>query len=205
MTRDLANRTVITRIKKQPVGYAFEKYAEGDVVAHVRAQTDHYLSCIYTVLDYWIQQGKPMTEESRHDFREWTQAMDWIVQHAFGLAPLMDGHLEEQERVSNPDLGWLRQVALAAAKDGRLDEAFKPSEIADLCDAHGIDIPGVRPTTSTEQIKLVTGKVLGRIFREKLTVRTGGFEVTRETRKEWNEDQRREVPVHYHWVRNIKA
>src|SRR5262249_37307445 len=112
-TPDLANRSIITRIRKQPRNFEFAHYEEGDLLAHVRENVDDYLSAIYTVLCAWHREGKPRTRETRHDFREWTQTLDWIVQRIFKCAPLMDGHLEEQSRISNPELGWLRKVAFA--------------------------------------------------------------------------------------------
>src|SRR5258707_2922314 len=49
-TPDLANRSIITQIRKQPPGYDFKKFDEGDLLAHVRARNDYYLSCILSVL-----------------------------------------------------------------------------------------------------------------------------------------------------------
>jgi hypothetical protein len=203
-TRDLANRSAITRIKKQPIGHSYESYQEGDILAHLQANTDRYLSCVFTVLDDWLQKGKPTTLEGRHDFREWTRALDWIVQNTFGLAPLMDGHREEQERVSNPSLGWLRQVAIAFEKEGKLGEAFKAAEILEMCEKHGIDVPGGGPRLDEKQVLMLAGKILGRLFRDGSTVMAGGFQVTRETREEWNAEVKRNRPIHYYWFRDVK-
>jgi hypothetical protein len=41
MTPDLANRSVITRLRKQPAGYRFKDYPEGDLLAHIHARTDY--------------------------------------------------------------------------------------------------------------------------------------------------------------------
>jgi len=106
-TLDLANRSVITRVRKRPREKVFKTYPEGDVLAHVQANTDYYLCCIYTVLCEWYQRGKLRTKEFRHDFLEWCQTLDWIVQNVFDCAPLLDGNREEQDRISSPELGWL--------------------------------------------------------------------------------------------------
>ena len=50
--------------------------------------------------------------------------MDWIILQLFELPSLLDGHEAAQERASNPDLNWLRQVCLAAEEDARLDESL---------------------------------------------------------------------------------
>src|SRR2546430_8621396 len=40
----------------------------------------------------------------------------------FCLPPLVDGHRDEQLRISSPDRGWIRQVALAVEKENRLED-----------------------------------------------------------------------------------
>jgi hypothetical protein len=43
------------------------------------------------------------------------------------LPPLLDGHVEEVLRISDPALSWLRQVAIAVEKDGRrISNHFAP-------------------------------------------------------------------------------
>jgi hypothetical protein len=200
-TIDLANRSIITRVKKQPKGYAFKEYSEGDLLDHIKANTDRYLSCVYTVLCEWYAAGKPRSRVYDHDFREWTQTLDWIVTKVFGLAPLLEGHQDEQKRISNPDIGWLRKVALAVEKDDCLDEGLKSHEIVAICEDYALDIPGTRPGMQPDQVLMTTGKTLGRIFRENPTIETGGFEVSRKTEKEYNESQRRQLPTHYYWFK----
>jgi hypothetical protein len=197
MTPDLANRSIITRLRKQPTGYRFKDYPEGDLLAHIHAQTDYYLSCVYSLLCEWHLRGKPRTPECRHDFREWCQTLDWFIQEIFCLPPLVNGHRDEQLRISSPDRGWIRQVALAVEKDNRLEEGLKPAEIADICEAHGLDIPGCRPGTSADQISMQTGKVLKRIFAEEPSIEVGGFRISREAQQEYNQ-QRQNITVHYH-------
>ena len=86
---------------------------EGDLLDHVRHWQDYYLGCVFAVIRAWHAHGQPRTKETRHDFREWAQIVDWIVQNIFQTVPLMDGHQQAQERVSNPALVWLRSVVLA--------------------------------------------------------------------------------------------
>ena len=104
-TPDLANRSVITRLRKQLPDHKFAAYAEGDLLVHVGKKCDYYLSCLLAVLSEWHKAGKPRTEETRHDFREWCQTLDWIVQNVLKLPPLLDGHQNEQKRIkSAPEL-----------------------------------------------------------------------------------------------------
>jgi hypothetical protein len=57
------------------------------------------------------------------------------------LPPLLDGHIEEVLRISDPALSWLRQVGIAVEKDKRLDEGLSASELADICQAPGLEFP----------------------------------------------------------------
>ena len=91
-TADLANRSIIVRIKKQPKDFRFKKYPEGDLLAHVETGCDEYLSCVLAVLREWYAKGRPHTDDTRHDFREWCQTLDWIVQNIFRL-PALPLHL----------------------------------------------------------------------------------------------------------------
>jgi len=198
-TPDLANRSIITRIRKQPGSYSFKTFDEGDLLRHVRAKSDYYLSCILSVLRFWHSLGKLRTDDTRHDFREWCQTLDWIIQEIFGCAPLLDGHRGEQLRISNPDLNWLREVGLCTEKSGKLEEGLKPAEIANLCDAQGIEIPGVREFSDDTQRSMAAGKILKRIFSETSGIEVGGYQVRRESSTEYNAARKENMTVHYHY------
>jgi hypothetical protein len=60
------------------------------------------MGSVFAVVQERHRQGKPKTTETRHDFREWCQTLDWIVQNIFHEAALMDGHEAAKERAANP-------------------------------------------------------------------------------------------------------
>ena len=173
-TRDFANRSSIVRIKKKPAGYHFRTYPEGDLLAHVPANQAHCLGCVFAVVREWYAQGMPRTDETRHDFREWCQVLDWIVQHIFKASPLMDGHQQAQERVSNPALVWLRAVALVVAETDILNQELTATEIVELCEGASIPIPGSSSGADEDKAKRVVGTVLSKLFgsSERLDVDT---------------------------------
>ncbi len=186
-TIDLANRSVITRIRKRPAGYQFKKWPEGDLLDHVKANQAYYLGCVFSVLTEWIRQGRPVTDETRHDFRHWVQALDAIGQTIFKTAPIMDGHEAHKARVANPALSWLRQVALdlvAQAKTGWLT-ASQLSEVASEAD---IPIPNIRPDAADDDRARAIGRLMRRIFRETTEVEVDGLKVSR--LEEYNEANR---------------
>lgn len=188
-TIDLANRSVITRIRKRPAGYQFKKWPEGDLLDHVKANQAYYLGCVFAVVTEWLRQGRPVTGETRHDFRQWVQALDAIGQTIFKAAPIMDGHEAHKARVANPALSWLRQVALdlvAQAKTGWLT-ASKLSEVASEGD---IPIPGIRPDAPDDDRARAIGRLMKPIFRETTEVEVDGLKVIRlEERDETNRCQ----------------
>jgi hypothetical protein len=121
-TVDLANRSIITRLRKRPLGFSFREYDGTDLLTHVETRSDHYLSCVFAVIREWYRCRKQRTNASGHDFREWSQSLDWIVQNVFKLPALLDGHRDEQLRISSPGLGFLRDVALVVETMGDCGE-----------------------------------------------------------------------------------
>jgi len=179
-TRDFANRSSIIRIRKKPTGHPFRKYPEGDMLNHVKINQPYYLGCVFSVIRAWHAAGKPRTTEARHDFRDWVQILDWIVQELFKMSPLMDGHREAQDRVSNPDLVFLRAVAVAYGRTECLGEAQTATEIAQVCESEGINIPGVRQFQAIEMMAKPVGSCLGRSFKDGSTIEIEGYRITRE-------------------------
>lgn len=146
ITPDLANRASCTRFLKHPEGHQFAKYPEGDILDHVRANRNLYIGAVFATIREWHNEGKPTTEEARHDFRKWAGTLDWIVQNVFGLPPLLDGHRTTQQRMANPALNWLRDVALLVRHAEMFDQWLRSFQILDLLeDNPDIETPGLRP------------------------------------------------------------
>jgi hypothetical protein len=143
-TRDFANRSSIVRIRKRPRETVFREYPEGDLLTHVRARQPYYLGCVFAVVRAWLDEDKPRTKETRHDFREWARCLDWIVQNIFEAAPLLDGHDNARERVSDPGKGFIRAVAAHVEELGRLGQELTASEIYELAEENDIAVPGLK-------------------------------------------------------------
>lgn len=170
-TPDLSNRSSIIRIFKRP-GYSFKTWApggkfRGGMREFIQDNQPRILGCIFSVVREWHRLGKQRTSDTRHDFRDWCQTLDWILQNIFHEAPLMDGHQAAQARVSNPDHTFLRQLALLLAKRKQLDLPLRPSELFDICEEEGgIYIPGVHKDKLHEEKDFNTalGKLMKRVF-----------------------------------------
>lgn len=188
-TRDFANRSSIIRIRKQPAGFKFRKYDEGDLLAHVRANQAHYLGCVFAVIRKWHELGKQTTDETRHSFNEWVQVLDWIVQNLFKLPPIMDGHEQAQQRVSNPDMVFLRAIAVAIEQMDELGVAKMASDMQAVCDGAGISIPGLRDGYfDPAHAVRVIGSIMGRLFKEADSIQVDDYRVERVTMKRQRSD-----------------
>jgi hypothetical protein len=175
-TRDLANRASICRIRKRP-GFPYHR----DPLAELQGRQSHFLGCVFAIIEEWIANSKPRTSDTRHDFREWCQSLDWIIQNVMDCAPLMDGHEAAQERTSNPALAWLRAVALAVDGENRLGSALIASELVEVCELHSIEIPG-KPADE-DRAKRQIGCLCKQLFRDGDSIEVDGFTVTRGQRE----------------------
>ena len=193
-TRDLANRASIIRIRKRPVGYVFHRYPEGDLYSHVVANQPYLLGCVFAVISEWWDAGQPRTSDSRHDFREWAQLLDWIVRNIFTSAPILDGQENARERVSDPRRTWLRGLVIAL-RDASRTGATSASQLAEFAAEHDILPPGVRPDADEATVARCVGKLMAAVFRESDDIEIDGFKIRRARR--YSEAAQKEVPVYH--------
>lgn len=142
MTKDLSNRTCLTKIRKQTPGYRFKEYPEGRLSQHVEANSCRYLGAVHAILKEWATRGCPGKHtDITTAFEEFYGVGEYIVTEILGMQSPTEGLLESQERAANPILGVLREVAIAVDKDGRLGEMMHASAVIDIADKHGIVLP----------------------------------------------------------------
>ena len=177
LTRDLANRAIVTRIRKRPEGHEWKTWPEGSLEAHLRRNRALYLSAVFAILREWKRQGCPTTSESRHEFRGWCRALDGIVQ-MLQLPPLLDDHREHQLRTANPALQWLRSVLLAIP-EADINAAFYASDLASIAEDAEIQFPGKANDQSGAAVRV--GRILRKLFRdaESDTIEVDSFKIQR--------------------------
>lgn len=163
-TPDLANRFCIVRIRKHPRGHAFPTFPEGDLLQHVDARQGYYLGAVFAVLRAYHEAGKPVAERPGHDFREWAGRLDWICRNLLETGPLMEGHAAAQERVSNPAISWMRRLATTILATGGTGKDYLASELYELSEENGIDIPGLKHPEESRG-RQVVGRLLARCFQ----------------------------------------
>lgn len=170
ITEDLANRSSCVRILKRSPEYEYQSFDGHDILDHLKADAARYLAAAFAFTHEWHRLGKLRTNENRHPFRFWAQTLDYIVQYILNEAPLIDGHQETKQRMTNPDLNWLRDVAITVMKDGKLGFTLQANELIRIADAAGIDVPGVGEADSIDDDEVfnkackMTGKKLAKCF-----------------------------------------
>ena len=177
-TRDMANRSSIIRIRKRE-GFTYSNFTEGDLLSHLRANQCYYLGCVFSVIKEWYYGGRPRSGELRHDFREWCQTLDWIVQNLFQAAPLVEGHEGAQERVSNPSLTFVRKLCLALEAEDSLETPLIASQLYDIAENAGIEVPGLR-VADEDRARKVIGSIMAKVFGKGDAVELDGFRVVRD-------------------------
>ncbi len=189
-TPDMANRSCIIRICKQH-NRQWKRWPEGDLLAHVKANQHYYLGCVITIVKEWVNYGMPITNTTEHDMRQWAQSMDWIVQHIFKSAPLLEGHQIIQQSVSSPQLTWLREVCLQAERDDKLDFDLLAHNIAEICEFSDIEYPNKRKYQDAEAAFKYIGTIMGKMFSKQEVVVIDNYKVTKTEREIFNEKSRR--------------
>ena len=178
-TPDLANRSSIIRIRKRE-NHQFRTLDGLDVLQLTYLWQSILMGAVFAVVQEWHRQGKPKTSETRHDFREWCQSLDWIVQNIFHEAPLMSDHEEAKLRATNSALSFLRLVAIQLNEKQRLNQIVTASDMAEICLEEDIAIPGLSAENQTvEQGPQQIGKIMGQLFKESNEVVIEEFRLVR--------------------------
>ena len=183
-TKDLANRMCMIRIEKQPDGYVWHSWPEGGLLKHIGVNRGDYLGAIHAILGAWLVLDK-QTMPCAHDQREWASAMNWIVQRLFKLPPLMDGHEELKQRVANPAMGFLREIALSI-KDPEID--LTAIEIVNHAASAGIEIPNDKGKDDDLAKAQLVGIILGPCFKKQDEIVIGDVTITRTEKSVARED-----------------
>ena len=192
-TRDLGNRVSITRIRKRPESYEFKSHKEGDIFAHIVANQPLYLGYVFAVIYEWFTKGMLRTAETRHDFREWAQTLDWIVQNIFGAAPLLDQHDEARQRVSDPRRVWLRSICIAM-RDGNQTGEFLASQLADFALEQDNPPPNVREDADEDAVARAIGKIMAGAITDTNVMEIDGFRIHR--RPHYSDTAKKHIPIY---------
>ena len=179
-TVDLANRSSFIRMVKNKS----QEYVEIEgrrMLEHIRHNQPMFLGAVCKVIRHWHDQGMPKTTEKRHSFSSWAQPLDWIVQNIFGMAPLLDGNTEAQDRIQSPHMTFLRMLVIEIDKNGRLGIPYSASSILELCEEENIPVPGIKHgrTYDEKYERGMIGKAMARFFKEGESYVIEGYHIDR--------------------------
>lgn len=164
-TEDLTNRASFIRLVKEK-DRVFTTVAGKSIPQIIQEKQPKYMGAITKVIRFYHSQGMPRTPERRHARLEWAQKLDWIVQNIFGMAPLMDGHEIVQKRANTKDLSFIRAIAIAAEKSGKLGQEMQAQDLAELCQAAGIEIPGLNNKAVEDYPEGQEARQIGSLMRK---------------------------------------
>lgn len=121
-----------------------------------------------------------------HKQREWAGGMNWIVQRIFGLPPLTEGHDLLLQRMRNPLLGFLRELAIAMNGD---DRNLTIAGIISEARVNGVTVPVLNPgknDSKAEQLHL--GTQIQRLFGGRESLELEGWTIERTEVREQRAD-----------------
>jgi hypothetical protein len=191
-TPDFAKRASIARLLKQPPGFAFKKYLEGNLRDHIVANQPRYLGAIFSLIGDWCRRGRPTMNVTGHDFREWAGILDWFTFNHIGKH-LLTGHEQAQERTANPALSWLRAVGLLVIKAGKGGREMPAAEVYEISADEQLPIPGMRQTDDRQGPQVV-GRVLAKCFRNGNCIEVDHLIIERVTRDHYDPVSRKTEP-----------
>lgn len=179
-TKDLTNRASIIRIKKRE-GHQFRQQDGKDDLQMTFELQHVWYGAVLMVIKEWHRRGKPKTNDTRHDMREWCQTLDWIVQNIFHAAPLMDDHEEAKERAASPNLTFLRTLAIAINEDHQLNQSLTATQLVNFCVEKEIEIPGLSEDKQgdVDAARKQMGTIMGKVFGAKNEIKVEDFKVTK--------------------------
>lgn len=115
LSEDLADRTLEIQIRKRPHDYQFHQWLEGDLISHIAVNRSYYLGCIYSIVGWWVSQGKPGGASTGLRFDRWERAVAGILERFPGtpLALFPDGargRRRTASRLSSPDFESVEEI-----------------------------------------------------------------------------------------------
>jgi hypothetical protein len=121
---DFANRVIVTRILKQPTGYVFKAWGEGDVLAHIKANQSSVLGAIFAVVMEWDKRGQRKRPSYARRLKKAEGIRENLLRE-FHIANIKKTHIDKRcslnvlvraslsERVCSADL-WCDRAVMSA-------------------------------------------------------------------------------------------
>jgi len=189
VTSDLANRSFMVRICKQPGHYKFrvwtnEKGEEVGIREHIESRQAYYHGCVNAIVRDWWAKGAQRLPCTEHSFKQTIGALDFMTQTYFKTPPLLDGHQGALDRTSMPGLSWLRHIAIEACNRWHVVD-WTASKLAERCALNGIVIPGANGPVESMAAAQLVGVAMANAFgtAESITV-DGAVVVSRKVEKD---------------------
>jgi len=134
LSEDLADRAIEIQIRKRPYDYQFNSWPEGDLISHIEAKRVYYLACIYSIVEWWVREGKPGGNTTGLRFDRWERAVAGSLERYPGtpLALFPDGargRRRATSRLSSPDFESVEEICRTICARRREGEWLTAHEI----------------------------------------------------------------------------
>lgn len=138
LTKDLANRICVIRLRKQPNDYIFGKVEGLELCDFAEKRRGKVLGALLALIRLWHEREMPLSDGSGFvgAFRHWGRAMDCILD-PFGLPSGGDGLAVVRELRADASGAWLREVALRLRGRSELTAI----QIIDAAEEEGLPAP----------------------------------------------------------------
>lgn len=176
-TSDLAARCCIFRIKKRQDGYAYHNWPEGDLIAHVKANSLFYLACVHSIIKSWFNAGAVLADVTGHSFKLWHKQTQGIINHTWpeSGAVIDEQHKRTTQRMANPDESFIRQLCQCIAGGTELTA----SEIAELALSNDMKIPRTKPEADEKTVARMIGRIMGKMFAGETETTIDDYTITK--------------------------
>ena len=158
LTKDLINRALVVNHHKQPADYKPRLPWGDEMIEQINKNRSLYLRAVYAVLSEWIRLGRKQTGETRHDFRKWVGAMDYIITELLRMPKLMEDY--DPRSLVDPEVSWLRLVV--ANLEG--EREFSTTDLHFFIESQELEIKTKRGDVVESPLSL--GRILTRLFPE---------------------------------------
>jgi len=190
VTKDLANRSTCVSLRKQERD--FKRFTlpggvETDLLGYIQSSPGRHLGMVYGVFLEWLARGAPRKAVRIFTaFREFWSAMEYILTEIFGMPSPTEDYGAIVDRVSNPTLQVMRELAIRLDEEGRLGVAQRAAQLLELAGAWGITLPFMPEGWSLDDDESRTvayqafGRAMSRVFgAEGFRVTVDGYVITR--------------------------
>jgi hypothetical protein len=194
-TPDLMERSLAVRLNGKPKKWSMTQVERYELWEGMQP---FLLSCVYTLIRKWHADGMPMGKAGAHRFKDWTRPLCGVVEGTCKKPSFLEGIEDDQARITDPILGWIRRVGIELRREDRSREVKRMGQtlfardLADVCREQGLLPPGSEPA-GPERLFSSIGYALKSLADRGSELNLGVFTVQTARKKDQHGQERQTV------------